>query len=232
MSFPSITIISLLGGLLPALFWLFFWLREDRLHPEPRSRILAAFLAGMVAVVAVLPVERFIYNQMDQTFAFTTLLLWAAAEEVFKFLACYVSSLRKAENDEPIDPIIYLISAALGFSALENAFFLSNFPSFDMLAQGLTSGVMRFVGATVLHTISSATIGIFIALSYYKSRILKKDYLFTGIVLAIILHAVFNSLIITPGGNTFAAFSSVWAGAIVLILIFEKVKTIKKIHLD
>jgi len=34
----------LLGGIVPTLLWLWFWRREDRLHPEPRRLILLAFV--------------------------------------------------------------------------------------------------------------------------------------------------------------------------------------------
>ena len=47
-----------LGGILPALFWLWFWTREDKVHPEPRMRVMLAFMGGMVAVIAVYPLEK------------------------------------------------------------------------------------------------------------------------------------------------------------------------------
>jgi RsiW-degrading membrane proteinase PrsW (M82 family) len=46
---------GLLGGLLPALLWLWFFLKEDSKRPEPKWLILAAFLAGMLAVILALP---------------------------------------------------------------------------------------------------------------------------------------------------------------------------------
>jgi RsiW-degrading membrane proteinase PrsW (M82 family) len=232
MNLASLTSLSLLGGLLPALLWLIFWLREDKLHPEPRYRIALSFIAGMLAVLLVIPVEKAIHSFSGGAITSTTLLLWATAEELFKLLAAYFAALRYSANDEPLDPLIYLITAALGFSALENTFFLANFLNDGYTMQSLISGNMRFIGATILHTVSSASVGIFLGLSYYKSSNLRKNYLLTGVVLAIVLHTIFNSLIIKSGSSAFAAFGSVWIAAIVLILAFEKIKTIKKIHLD
>ena len=37
--------IAFLAGLIPALFWLWFWLREDKAHPEPRALIATSFIA-------------------------------------------------------------------------------------------------------------------------------------------------------------------------------------------
>lgn len=232
MNLTSLTSLSLFGGLLPALLWLVFWLREDKLHPEPRYRIALSFIAGMIAVLLVIPVEKAIHSFSGGAITFTTLALWAVAEELFKLFAAYFAALRYSANDEPLDPLIYLITAALGFSALENAFFLANFLNDGYTAQSLISGNMRFIGATILHTVSSAAVGIFLGLSYYKESNLKKSYLLTGLAIAIVLHTIFNSLIIKSGSSAFAAFGSVWIGAIVLILAIEKIKTIKKIHLD
>src|SRR3990172_4645093 len=50
-------IFAVFGGILPALFWLWFWLKEDREHPEPRGKIAASFLVGMGAVFLALPLE-------------------------------------------------------------------------------------------------------------------------------------------------------------------------------
>jgi len=45
---------ALFGGILPALVWLVFWLREDKKNPEPKKLILRTFLFGMGAVMIVL----------------------------------------------------------------------------------------------------------------------------------------------------------------------------------
>ena len=58
MSEITTVIAASLGGLLPALAWLWFWLREDSKHPEPRRLIALAFLAGMVAVAVAIPLEK------------------------------------------------------------------------------------------------------------------------------------------------------------------------------
>lgn len=224
-------ILSILGGVLPAIFWLWFWLKEDKKHPEPKFRIIASFVAGMIAVLIVIPIEKYLYQLAGFGITWLTLASWAATEELLKFGAAYLAALRHKDNDEPLDPVIYMISAALGFSALENSFFLARFIESSSLSQSIISGNMRFIGATLLHTVSSATVGVFLALSFYKNKTAKKNYLFTGIILAIILHALFNSFILKEG-KTFIVFSAVWISVIAVILVFEKIKSIKKNYLD
>src|SRR3989344_7863066 len=120
MSSPII-VIAFLGGVLPALLWLFFWLMEGRCEPEPKRYIVFAFLAGMLAVPLVLPIERAAMQYVSGTLL---LVAWAAVEEIFKFAAAYFTALRSRVFDEPLDAVIYLVTEALAFAAFENMLFL------------------------------------------------------------------------------------------------------------
>lgn len=221
---------SILGGLIPALIWLWFWLREDKSHPEPRRYIFLAFIFGIISALLVLPLEEFLSKFLPEV-GIITLVAFSFSEEIFKYFAAYFSSLRKKYMDEPIDAIIYMIVIALGFAALENTLFLlhSLKTTGGNITQTILVGNMRFVGAALLHTVSSAVIGIFIALSFYKNKLLKKGYLLTGIILSVALHTFFNFFIINnEGGGIFTIFVMIWIVAILLIFLFEVVKHIKK----
>ena len=109
------------GECSPALAWLWFWRREDSAHPEPRRLIALAFFAGMVTVVIVIPVQKFIAPYLASTAILYT--AWSAIEEVMKYLAARFTVPNRREDDEPIDPVIYMVAVALGFAALENALF-------------------------------------------------------------------------------------------------------------
>ncbi len=225
-SFSTISL-SLLGGVLPALVWLWFWLKEDKLHPEPKMRILTVFLVSMLSVFIVLPIEKFIFSATFSSISIITILLWASVEEITKYVGAYFTALRKKEMDEPIDGIIYMITAALGFSAMENTLFIFNLISTGLLSQSIITGNSRFLGATLLHVASSAAIGVMIGLAYYKKPWLKKVFLFTGIAISILLHTIFNLLIMKFEDNLFFVFAGVWVLIILLIVLIEKVKKVK-----
>lgn len=219
-------ILAFLSGLIPALIWLFFWLREDELHPEPKKIILLCFFSGMLVVPIVLPIQKYVNN----IFVSTTLLfiLWAFIEEFLKFVAAYVTGLSRKCDDEPVDNIIYLISVALGFAALENTLFLIDSISSGQITTSLITGSMRFVGSTLLHVVSSATVGIFVAFAFYHSRKYKIIFTLLGLVFATVVHTMFNLLIInTSGPSIFLAFGFVWSMVVFVLLFFEKVKKIK-----
>lgn len=222
----STLLYALLGGILPALLWLWFWLKEDTRRPEPRGVILRTFLAGMAAVPLVLPFEKLASATLGD--GAMTVIVWAAIEEIFKYGAAILAALRSRFMDEPIDGIIYLITAALGFAALENVLFLSGPLGDGELMRGFVTGDLRFIGATLLHTVSSAAIGGSIALSFYKHRVVKLEYHLVGVLCATLLHAVFNFLILQRAdGNFFFVFGFVWTVVLILIIFFERVKRIK-----
>ena len=219
---------ALSGGILPALLWLWFWLQEDRLHPEPRGMIIRTFVAGMVAVPLVLPLEQFVQKHYSFNLMLV-IVLWASAEEIFKWAAAGLAAFDTKEYDEPIDAVVYMLTAALGFAAMENVFFLITSISNTNVVESLVTGNLRFIGATLLHVLSSGVVGLFIGLSFCKRWLIKKVYLIFGIALAILLHTLFNIYIIRSGGtNIFIVFCFVWVAVLLLIAGFQKVKSIKE----
>jgi protease PrsW len=219
---------GILGGVIPAIFWLWFWLREDRKRPEPRGLLFLSFIMGMIAVPLVIPLQKMV---MPESGAITLgiIILWAFFEEILKYLGSFVVALRSRAMDEPIDAMIYLITTALGFAALENTLFLVNSLSQGELLNSLITGNMRFIGATLLHTISSGVVGLSIALNFYNKRFSKKVSLVIGLILATTLHTIFNFFIMNATSNgIFWVFLGVWILVILLILFFERVKNIRR----
>lgn len=218
----NILIYSLLGGIIPAVFWLWFWLREDRLHPEPRRLIFNSFIIGIIIVFLVLPIEKYVEKITAGIFM---LIIWAFTEEIIKFLGAWFTGIRKKECDEPIDPMIYLITVALGFVAMENTLFLiSSFSDGNFFAPILT-GNLRFIGASLLHILASGVIGFFLAIGFYRKKIWKWILGIIGILSATLLHTLFNFFIMeSDGEKTFIVFCFVWILIVLLLIGFEKVK--------
>ena len=219
---------ALLGGILPAFVWLIFWLREDRKHPEPRGLIGRTFFFGMLAVVAVLPFQKGV-EMLFSPNIIITLLLWAILEEVFKYAAGYFGGLSSREDNEPIDPIIYMITAALGFVALENALFILGPITGHNPIQSIITGNMRFIGASLLHVVTSGLVGVSLAFSFYKRRVSRVILVIVALALAIIFHTLFNFLILKWSEiGAFISFLAVWVGVVALLLTFEKAKSIAR----
>ncbi|MBI3888940.1 PrsW family intramembrane metalloprotease [Candidatus Nomurabacteria bacterium] len=219
---PKILVLAFLGGFIPSFLWLWFWLKEEE-HPEPKGLLTVVFIMGMVSVFIALPIEKFIQaNVGSQT---GQIILWASAEEILKYLAVLVVLYKSDYINEPIDWPIYIITTALGFAALENAFFLIRPFSVNQATVALLTGQLRFLGSTLLHTVTSGTIGIAVGLSFFMSRFGKKWFLFMGFIVAIALHSAFNFFIMRNSGNDFLKVSAfLWVVTIIIMLLFEKVR--------
>jgi RsiW-degrading membrane proteinase PrsW (M82 family) len=220
--------IAFLAGLVPALFWLWFWTREDKAHPEPKVLLATSFIAGMLIVPLVLPLQQYAI----QRFAGDNLIfVWVLIEEVLKYSAALIVVLWNKAVDEPIDTIIYMITIALGFSALENSLFIFNPLNDGNYMDSFLTGNFRFLGATLLHVLASGTVGVSMALSFYLRSSIKVLIATFGLFIAVILHALFNFFIMDASGETvLGVFMFVWMGIIALFLIFEKVKQLEKKH--
>ncbi|MDE2078807.1 MAG: PrsW family intramembrane metalloprotease [Patescibacteria group bacterium] len=220
-------VIAFFLSLIPILIWLSFWLFEDGKHPEPKKYLLLAFVAGMASVFLVLPLEAAAASYVPMSFFL--LLTWAFIEETAKFGFAWFTVLRLPTCDEPIDIPIYLITTALGFSAVENAFFLFKPVMNGIISQTLQTGDLRFIGATLIHVLSSALIGGALALVFYQERARKIVYGTLGVILAVFLHAFFNFLIILKGaGSVLTVFMLVWVGIVFLLLALERVKEVER----
>ena len=222
------------GGLLPAALWLWFWLKEDSVHPEPRGLIVITFIAGMVAVIFVLPIQQYIFQNFSPFIKETSIAMFfllAFVEEIMKFLAAYLVALRSKAFDEPIDALIYMVTAALGFTAFENALFLIKPISDGLVVDSIITGNMRFVGASILHVMTSAIVGLGLALFFYKKRAIRRDVIFVGLMVATVLHTMFNlSIISNSGSNMFVTFLVLWFSVVGLLLFFEKIKRFSQIN--
>ncbi len=234
-------------GFFPALFWLWFWLHEDSKKPEPKGLIWQTFIVGGLMVFVAFALENAVARfgtlqtlNLDLGFGLNTILsifaaspiffLWSLIEEVVKFVAVYLTAFRRRYFDEPVDAIIYMITGALGFSGVENALFLFNtLLSGENISTILFTGNLRFIGATILHTISSAALGCFLGLVFYRSRWIKLGMLILGLITATALHAMFNFFIIVNEGKLMLPiFVLMWSCGLALIMFFEKIKNIKQ----
>ncbi|MEK7495853.1 MAG: PrsW family glutamic-type intramembrane protease, partial [Patescibacteria group bacterium] len=110
-------IFLILLGLLPSFAWLVFFLKEDE-RPEPKKMIAKVFMAGALMTIFV-AVLQFSLQKIFVSFS-ASFFVFAVIEEVFKFLAVYLVVRKSRFFDEPVDAMIYMITAALGFAMVEN----------------------------------------------------------------------------------------------------------------
>lgn len=224
-SFVDLTLLgyAFLGGLLPSLLWLYFLLREDATHPEPKRFIAIAFVAGMLAVPLALFAEQ--WSKARLVDGPSVIVAWALIEELLKYIMAAVFILWRRVVDEAPDYVIYMLTVALGFAAAENMLFVLS-PILDgQLVKGVFTGNVRFLGSTLLHVVASSAIGFSMAFSARKGHFIRLIAAAIGLILAIALHAAFNTLIISEGATTtLIAFFLVWMVVVIFFATFEVLK--------
>lgn len=220
---PKILGLAFIGGTIPALIWLWFWLKEDKKNKEPRGLLSMIFTMGMIGVILVLPIQKIIQN--IGLASDTEIILWALTEELIKYLAIVVILAKTNFIDEPVDWPVYLITGALGFAALENTLFLIKPLSLGDATVSIVTSQLRFLGSTLLHAVSSGILGVFLGLAFHLKPIFKKIYFLGGIIFATALHSTFNFFIIKGDGSNFLeTLAFLWVITIILMLLFEKLR--------
>ena len=212
---------ALIGGVIPTLLWLWFWLSRDE-HPEPKGFLLIIFFTGALGVLLALPLE-----QISNNLTSGSLNVWinAGIEEVIKLGLVWIVALSSPLLDEPIDYIVYFITGALGFAALENTLFLLEPIATNNVGLAITTGNLRFLGATLLHALASGLVGILLALSFHHSKWSHIWHGIIGIGLATALHALFNFFIVDGSSlGVMGTLSVLWVFFIVILLVIQRIK--------
>lgn len=233
-------------GVLPSLIWMSYYLGKDP-HPEPQKMVLKFFIFGALVTVPVFFVQLSLYADLRvlQSLSFFSsnpllneLLKWffiiAFIEEGAKYLIFEILGHKNKEIDEPLDIMLYMVIVALGFAALENILYvLSPSPGLslsEVIGKTVAIAFIRFIGATFLHTLCSALVGYFAAMSFYN---LRHRHLFAlaGLLLATLLHGLYDFSIIALGGPVnFAIPIFILMGlALLVVPQFDKLKNLKSI---
>lgn len=223
-------------GILPSFIWLSFYLKTDK-HPESNRMILKIFLFGMLAAIPAVLLEigflDFLTGLDLPSFLSLFLKVFLAVafvEEMLKYLVVKMKVFDNPELDEPIDVILYMIIAALGFAAVENILILLSLGSEFLLENVFLISVFRFWGATFLHALCSGVLGFFMVLSIFKTK--KRKILFaTGLITVSLLHGLYNFSIM----NTEGFFCWLIPACILMLLAiilfagFKKAKKLKSV---
>jgi len=205
---------------LVALFWLRWFRKKDKYEKEPERLIFLAFLAGaLVTIPSVLLESLFRLHDQGPTVVLSNLFLsflWVGiVEEFFKYLAVRVTVYRSKEFNEVMDGMVYMVSAALGFAAIENVGY--------MLGFGYAVGFPRAILSYLAHISFSAILGFYIGKAKIEGR---RNLILVGFIFVVPLHWLYNSFLVLgtakESGVLFLLGLVVWVFGLILTLILVK----------
>lgn len=194
-------------SIVPSLIWLFHYLGKDS-NPEPKRMLIAIFVLGALVTFPTAIIEIHLSRVIEKIpflvslpmlklFIYSVFVI-GLTEELAKFF--FVGAISQSKHfDEPIDAMIYMITSAMGFAALENLFYLigGKYEASTTIA----ISIFRFLGANFLHALCSAIVGYYFAKNIAHN---KKSYFIFGITVSSLLHGIFNYYIIEKNPFFFA----------------------------
>ena len=177
----------------PGLFWLWFFLRQDQIRPEPHRLIALTFFLGCLSTLPAGTGALFfgagqLLAGSPALLSVVTAMMFVVGpvEELCKFGAVRLGPYRSLYFDEPVDGLVYASAASLGFASLENLFYVLEYGPEVMLVRAPLSTV----GHLVFGSIWGYALG-----QYYVSGGRRRSFLFGSLAMAAGAHALFNVLV-------------------------------------
>lgn len=190
-------IIAVLFGFLPGIIWLVYFYKKDSIEPEPVQKIIKAFGLGIFIALPAVFFETILISivPVQNVNFFSTVVAAPIIEESLKYLAVFWVFYKDKDFDEPMDGIVYAVSVALGFAAIENLGYIYNSFSND-------SAFMTILGRAFLsvpaHALFASVYGFGLGLRKFNHK--SYYYFRTTLIYGIMLHALFNFLAILSFG--------------------------------
>jgi protease PrsW len=201
------------GLLISTGMWLWVLRRYDKLEPEPLKLLLwvalwGGFLSIIPAIVGNSLVDHFLglegfvgdpSRRISLPQALTSAVFIGINEEIWKFLAALLLVRKLPEFDEPLDGMIYAMTVALGFAALENIEYIVRLGPRVLIARSLLS--------TPVHLACAAIWGYGLARARFISK--HREYVKTALpylVAAAGVHATFDFFLFLRTWTIFLVF--------------------------
>ena len=127
----------------------------------------------------------------------------APVEEGVKIAVVLLVAWRRPAFNEENDGIVYMGAAAIGFSLLENIFYV--------LPGGFGTGIARALTSIPLHTFTGVLMGYFVGLAKFSPTFrARRLNIAAGFILVCLIHAVYDTL---------ALSNSVGVGLLIIPLV-------------
>ncbi len=157
--------------------------------PDKRSRILLGYLMiGVFVCMAAAYVNTQLFLTLDREIEYITTNITPISEELMKALPVLLFAWIVSDDRDTLVSIAFVLG--VGFAILENAVILTQ----SIEEATVTWALFRGIGAALMHGTCTAAVGL--GLGFIRKR--KKLFYcgtFSLLIVAILYHAIFNSLV-------------------------------------
>ena len=211
----------LLMTILPSILIILFFVNSDKFK-EPTKEIIKIFFLGILITIPAYILNTyigdFLYKNTEVSEGLISSFLTAApVEEGLKLSVLYYFVYKMKEFNEPIDGIVYGVTASLGFATLENIYYVYLLAD-DFEITSMALAVIRSFSAVPAH----AVFGIFMGYFFMKYSFIKKgDNLFFAFIIPFVLHGCYNLFL---NSNFYVALILIMIAWIVALIQFSRLK--------
>jgi len=215
---------SAIAAVLPMFTYLLIIWWMDRYEREPFSLVLKNYLwGGIGAIIFAIAWSTIIYTFISlfifdkaQLERIGTIGVAPFVEEITKG-AFLIFIIRNKNFDNITDGIVYGGAIGLGFGMTENFLYFITYG--NTLTNWITIVIIRTLFSAVMHCVATASFGAFLAYSKYKKEPAKILFIFTGLLVAILIHFAWN-FSISFKSTTILGFLFMILTIIIFILTF------------
>ncbi len=191
-------IARLLAGFLPVLLFLFALMYFDSYKLVRLRWVTTTIALGGASAAVSYTIHIALLSQLRMDFTTYSRYVAPVVEEVAKasVVGCLVITQRTGFL---VDASIFGFAAGAGFALVENSYYLNLVPDTTLLVW-----IIRGFGTAVMHGGTTAIFGITSQLLAERKSHRQASIFAPGLVLAIVIHSLFNHLFFTPAFTTLA----------------------------
>ena len=189
---------------------------HDRCNREPTINLIISFLSGMVIIIPTVTVEMALsryFNKNLLSIIAGAYLGVALVEEVSKFLVLRYYCFTRKSFDEPLDGIVYSVIVAMGFTTVENIFYVHQY--------GLSTAVVRMITSVPAHTTFAIIMGYYIGTARFD-LVNRRSLFIKGILGATFAHGTYDVFLFLNQNEWLRQYVSellLFSGAVVSLFI-------------
>jgi len=190
MSYYLLLLLAIVPGLL--ISYLIF--RIDKYEHEPWWALALCFALGGAATIPAINAERWLFSMVAPApyshvfeVVFLAFIGVALVEEGIKYLVLVAGAYTGKFFNEPLDGIVYAVLIAMGFATFENILYADRYDWQTM--------VLRAFTAVPAHLAFAIVQGYYVGLAKFRPA-KRSKLLFRGFVVALLLHGVYDFLIL------------------------------------
>lgn len=181
-------------SILPGALWVMYFRSKDVYDPEPTGLLVRAFIVGALATIPAGLIEAPFRGLITNPPSLAAMLLASVfgigfVEEYLKYWAVRRAVYNHQEFNEPVDGVIYAVTAGLGFAALENVLYAVSY--------GYSVGLTRGVITSIVHASFSGIVGYAMGMAKFVPRGAKQVLVGRAVLTAAVLHGVYDFLLFT-----------------------------------